>query len=150
MMEPSPITPTDQLKIEIPLSLKNIDILSGLAKWSKIVGVFHIVLGILYCLSIFLLLIPTVIIGVFFILLGTRLTNASAHLKYCLQEPDEETMIHALDNIRKYLFLNGIMFIVMFILVLIIFAVILVFGIALFDIIREMTDPYVAVMTWIK
>ena len=149
-MESSPITTTEQLKIEIPLSLKNIDVLSGLVKWSKIVGVFHIVLGILYCLTIFLLAIPTVILGAFFILLGTRLTNASAHLKYCLQEPDEETMIHALDNIRKYLFLNGIMFIVMFILVLIIFAVILVFGIALFDIIREMTDPYVAVMTWIK
>ena len=149
-MESSPITTTEQLKIEIPLSLKNIDVLSGLVKWSKIVGVFHIVLGILYCLTIFLLAIPTVILGAFFILLGTRLTNASAHLKYCLQEPDVETMIHALDNIRKYLFLNGIMFIVMFILVLIIFAVILVFGIALFDIIREMTDPYVAVMTWIK
>ena len=149
-MESSPITTTEQLKIEIPLSLKNIDVLSGLVKWSKIVGVFHIVLGILYCLTIFLLAIPTVILGAFFILLGTRLTNASAHLKYCLQEPDEETMIHALDNVRKYLFLNGIMFIVMFILVLIIFAVILVFGIALFDIIREMTDPYVAVMTWIK
>ena len=150
MMEPSPITPTDQLKIEIPLSVKNIDILSGLAKWSKIVGVFHIVLGILYCLSIFLLLIPTVIMGVFFILLGTRLTNASAHLNYCLQEPEEETIIHAFDNMRKYMFLNGIMFIVMFILVLIIFTVILVFGIALFDIIGGMTDPYVAVMTWIK
>ena len=149
-MEPSPITTTEQLKIEIPLSLKNIDVLSGLVKWSKIVGVFHIVLGILYCLTIFLLAIPTVILGAFFILLGTRLTNASAHLKYCLQEPDEETMIHALDNVRKYLFLKGIMFIVMFILVLIILAVILVFGIALFDIIREMTDPYVAVMTWIK
>ena len=149
-MEPSPITTTEQLKIEIPLSLKNIDVLSGLVKWSKIVGVFHIVLGILYCLTIFLLAIPTVILGAFFILLGTRLTNASAYLKYCLQEPDEETMIHALDNVRKYLFLNGIMVIVMFILVRIIFAVILVFGIALFDIIREMTDPYVAVMTWIK
>ena len=88
--------------------------------------------------------------GAFFILLGTRLTNASAYLKYCLQEPDEETIMHALDNVRKYMFLNGIMFIVMFVLVLIIFTVILVFGIALFDIIGEMTNPYVAVMTWIK
>ena len=149
-MEPSPITTTEQLKIEIPLSLKNIDVLSGLVKWSKIVGVFHIVLGILYCLTIFLLAIPTVILGAFFILLGTRLTNASANLNYCLQEPEEETIIHAFDNMRKYMFLNGIMFIVMFVLVLIIFTVILVFGIALFDIIREMTDPYVAVMTWIK
>ena len=75
--------------------------------------------------------------GAFFILLGTRLTNASAYLKYCLQEPDEETIMHALDNVRKYMFLNGIMFIVMFVLVLIIFTVILVFGIALFDIIGE-------------
>ena len=150
MMEPSPITPTDQLKIEIPLSLKNIDVLSGLAKWSKILGIFHIVMGILYCLSIFILMIPTVIMGAFFILLGTRLTNASAYLKYCLQEPNEETMVHALDNVRKYLFLNGIMFIVMFVFVLIIFAVILVFGVALFDIFSEMTDPYVAVMTRLK
>ena len=149
-MESSPITTTEKLKIEIPLSLKNIDVLSGLSKWSKIVGVFHIVLGILYCLSIFLLLIPTVIMGVFFILLGTRLTNASAYLKYCLQEPEETTIIHAFDNVRKYMFLNGIMFIVMSVLILIIFAVILVFGIALFDIFTEMTDSYLAVMTWIK
>lgn len=150
MMDPSPITTMDKPKIEIPLSLKNIDVLSGLAKWSKIVGIFHILLGILYCLSIFLLMIPTVILGAFFVVLGTRLTNASVHLKYCLQEPEEDTMVHALDNIRKYLLLNGIMFIVMFVFVLIIFAVILVFGVALFDIIREMTDPYVAVMTWLK
>ena len=33
MMEPSPITPTDQLKIEIPLSLKNID--SHLQLWIR-------------------------------------------------------------------------------------------------------------------
>jgi len=150
MMELSPNTQADQRKIEIPLSMKNIDILSGLAKWSRIVGIFHIVLGILYCLSVFLLLIPTVIMGVFFILLGTRLTNASAYLKYCLQEPEEETIIQAFDNVRKYMFLNGVMFIVMSVIVLIIFAVILVFGIALFDIFSEMTDSYVAVMTWIK
>ena len=146
-MKPAPITSSEQLKIEIPLSLKNIDILSGLAKWSRIVGVFHIVLGILYCLSIFLLLFPTVIMGVFFILLGTRLTNASAYLNYCLQEPEEETIIHAFDNVRKYMFLNGIMFIVMSVLVLIILAVILVFGIALFDIFSEMTDSYIAINT---
>ena len=114
-MDPSPITTMDKPKIEIPLSLKNIDVLSGLAKWSKIVGIFHILLGILYCLSIFLLMIPTVILGAFFVVLGTRLTNASVHLKYCLQEPEEDTMVHALDNIRKYLLLNGIMFIVMFV-----------------------------------
>ena len=149
-MKPSPIIPSEQLKIEISLSLKNIDILSGLAKWSRVVGVFHIVLGILYCLSIFLLLIPTVIMGVFFILLGTRLTNASAHLNYCLQEPEEETIIHAFDNVRKYMFLNGIMFIVMSVLVLIILVVILVFGIALFDIFSEVTDSYTAINTWIQ
>ena len=149
-MELSSNTQTDQRKIEIPLSLKNIGILSGLAKWSRIVGIFHIVLGILYCLSVFLLLIPTVIMGVFFILLGTRLTNASAYLKYWLQEPEEETIIQAFDNVRKYMFLNGVMFIVMSVIVLIIFAVVLVFGIALFDIFSEMTDSYVAVMTWIK
>ena len=149
-MKPAPITSSEQLKIEIPLSLKNIDILSGLAKWSRVVGVFHIVLGILYCLSIFLLLIPTVIMGVFFILLGTRLTNASAYLNYCLQEPEEETIIHAFDNVRKYMFLNGIMFIVMSVVVLTILAVILVFGIALFDIFSEMTDSYIAINTWIQ
>jgi len=150
MMELPPNTQTDQRKIEIPLSIKNIGIFSGLAKWSRIVGIFHIVLGILYCLSVFLLLIPTVIMGVFFILLGTRLTNASAYLKYTLQEPEEETIIQAFDNVRKYMFLNGVMFIVMSVIVLIIFAVVLVFGIALFDIFSEMTDSYVAVMSWIK
>ena len=68
------------------------------------------------------------------------------------RSPDIGSLLGAFQsvNIRKYMFLNGIMFIVMFVLVLIIFTVILVFGIALFDIIGEMTNPYVAVMTWIK
>ena len=146
-MESAQIIDSKESNIEIPLTLKNINVLSGLVKWSKIVGMFHIVLGIIYCLSIFLFMIPTVIIGAFFILLGTRLTTASAYLKYCIQEPNEETIILALENLRKYLFFNGIMFIVIFLLVLIILTIILVFGIALFDIIRDATNPYVSVLT---
>lgn len=149
-MESPKIVDSNQPNIEIPLTLKNINVLSGLVKWSKIVGMFHIVLGIIYCLSIFLFMIPTVVIGVFFILLGTRLTNASANLRYCIQDPNEETIILALENLKKYLFFNGIMFIVMFLFVLIILTVILVFGIALFDILREATNSYISVMTWVS
>ena len=149
-MESPQIIDSNQANIEIPLTLKNINVLSGLVKWSKIVGMFHIVLGIIYCLSIFLFMIPTVVIGVFFIILGTRLTNASANLRYSIQDPNEETIILALENLNKYLFFNGIMFIVMFLFVLIIPTVILVFGVALFDILREATNPYVSIMTWVS
>jgi len=149
-MESPQIIDSNQANIEIPLTLKNINVLSGLVKWSKIVGMFHIVLGIIYCLSIFLFMIPTVVIGVFFIILGTRLTNASANLRYSIQDPNEETIILALENLKKYLFFNGIMYIVMFLFVLIILTVILVFGVALFDILREATNPYVSIMTWVS
>jgi len=143
--------PNQELKIkfEIPLSYKNTETISGLAKWSKIVGIFHIILGIIYCLSIFLLMIPTVVMGIFFIFLGTRLTDASANLDYCIQNPTEETMMSALEYLRKYLFLNGLMFFVMLVFMIIIIAVLLFFGVAIFELFETMTDSYVSVLSFV-
>ena len=137
---------TEKTVIEIPLSPKNIRILTGLVKWSKVLGVFYIMLGILYCLSIFLFMLPTVLMGIFFIFLGTRLTNASSYFKYCIYEHDEESMMAALENVQKYLFLTGIMFIIMFVFVVIIIAILFLFGIAIFEIFEEISYPYVSAL----
>ena len=146
IIENSNISTTEKTVIEIPLSPKNIQILTGLVKWSKIVGVFNIILGILYCLSIFLFMLPTVLIGIFFVFLGTRLTNASSYLRYCIYEHDGESMMTALDNVKKYLLLNGIMYIIMFIFVVIILAILFLFGIAIFEIFEEISYPYVSAL----
>ena len=42
-----------------------------LSKWTKLVGIMNIVLGAIYCLTIFVFAIPTVIIGIINITLGT-------------------------------------------------------------------------------
>ena len=38
--------------------------LDGLQKWTKFVGIMNIITGIIYCLTIFIFSIPTVIMGV--------------------------------------------------------------------------------------
>ena len=146
IIENSNISTTEKTVIEIPLSPKNIHILTGLVKWSKIVGVFNIILGILFCLSIFLFMLPTVVIGIFFVFLGTRLTNASSYLRYCIYEHDGKSMMAALENIKKYLLLNGIMFIIMFIFVIVILSILFLFGVAIFEIFEEISYPYVSAL----
>ena len=53
-----------------------------LCKWTKFVGIMNIIIGAIYCLSIIILSIPTVIMGVITIVMGTKLTNASSHLQF--------------------------------------------------------------------
>jgi hypothetical protein len=78
-----------------------------LKKWTKFVGIMNIVSGILYCLTIFILSIPTVVMGIITIFMGTKLTIAANHLEYALNNSDNKSFQIAIDQLQRYFFING-------------------------------------------
>lgn len=98
--------------------------LDKLIKWTKFVGIANIGIGCLYCLTIFVFSLPTVIIGIITIAMGMKLTVAANHLKFAMANNESESLSFALDQLRQYFTINGILLIVtiVFIGVLIILA----------------------------
>lgn len=107
--------------------------LSKLAGWSKFVGIINILLGILYSLSIIVFMIPTAVVGIFMIFIGTRLLNAAGHLRFAISQKDDRSFALALDQIRSYMTLTGILYIIGLILMIIIIIAVLFFGAALYE-----------------
>ena len=95
-------------------SLDNYGLLtmSNLAKWTKIVGILNIISGALYCLTILIFAVPTVVIGIISIVMGTKLTVAANHLEFAIQNKDQESFTIAVDQLRQYFLINGILLIV--------------------------------------
>ena len=95
-------------------SLDNYGLLtmSNLAKWTKIVGILNIISGALYCLTILIFAVPTVVIGIITIVMGTKLTVAANHLEFAIQNKDQESFTIAVDQLRQYFLINGILLIV--------------------------------------
>jgi len=83
-------------------------------KWTKIVGIMNIVLGALYCLSILFFSIPTVIMGIVTIFMGTKLLTAANHMQFAVQNKDPVTFATSIDQLRQYFFINGILLIITF------------------------------------
>ena len=88
-----------------------------LCKWTKFVGIMNIITGAIYCLSIIILSIPTVIMGVITIVMGTKLTNASSHLRFAVQLKDRQYFSSAMEELRQYFFINGILLLITLILI---------------------------------
>ena len=88
-----------------------------LCKWTKFVGIMNISIGAIYCLSIIILSIPTVIMGVITIVMGTKLTNASSHLRFAVQHKDRQYFSSAMEELRQYFFINGILLLITLILI---------------------------------
>ena len=86
--------------------------MSNLAKWTKIVGILNIISGALYCLTILIFAVPTVVIGIITIVMGTKLTVAANHLGFAIQNKDQESFTIAVDQLRQYFLINGILLIV--------------------------------------
>ena len=86
--------------------------MSNLAKWTKIVGILNIISGALYCLTILIFAVPTVVIGIVTIVMGTKLTVAANHLEFAIQNKDQESFTIAVDQLRQYFLINGILLIV--------------------------------------
>ena len=83
-----------------------------LSKWVKIVGILNIISGSLYCLTIFIFAVPTVVMGIITIVMGTKLTVAANHLEFALQNKDAESFTIAIDQLRQYFLINGILLII--------------------------------------
>ena len=83
-----------------------------LSKWVKIVGILNIISGSLYCLTIFIFAVPTVVMGIITIVMGTKLTVAANHLEFALQNKDAESFTIAIDQLKQYFLINGILLII--------------------------------------
>ena len=114
-------------KLYYELDYHGKDILLKLARWSKFVGLINIAFGFIYCLTIFIFSIPTVIIGIFLILIGTRLTSVAGNLNYCVLHEESASFSEALDQLRSYMFLYGTMMIVMVVIIRLIFFILKLF-----------------------
>ena len=83
--------------------------LEKLVKWTKFVGLMNIITGAMYCLPIFVFSIPTVIMGIITIFMGTKLTNAANHLQFAVQNKDSISFTTAMDQFRSYFLINGVL-----------------------------------------
>ena len=81
--------------------------IARLKKWTKFVGVMNIISGAIYCLTIFILSVPTVIMGVVTIFMGTKLTIAANHLEYAMENSDNKSFQIAIDQLQRYFLING-------------------------------------------
>ncbi|HJL79191.1 MAG TPA: DUF5362 family protein, partial [Candidatus Marinimicrobia bacterium] len=107
------------------------------------VGLINIAFGFIYCLTIFIFSIPTVIIGIFLILIGTRLTSVAGNLNHCVLHEESASFSEALDQLRSYMFLYGTMMIVMVVIIIILIIIAIMFGVAVQDFFFEAADDIV-------
>ena len=114
----------------------------SLYKWSKFVSICTIVLGSITSLSIFLLAIPTAIIGIITIVMGVKLNKASNHLRYAIQVNSKESIFIAADHLRQYFTFNGIIIIISMIFFIIIAVIIALFAGAIIDIFNQSGFDY--------
>ena len=108
----------EQNQILYDLDSEGAYVLDKLSKWNKIIGVFLVVMGIMTLLTIFvdfsnpLSVILSILLSVFMVYLGTRLTSAASHLKHSLYEEDSNSLKIGLNNLRQYFMITGISYIV--------------------------------------
>ena len=106
----------DQVSMENTLNY-NLDsfgslTLEKLVIWTKFVGIMNIITGAIYCLTLLFFSIPTAIMGVITIVMGTKLTNAASHLQFAAQNKDAVSFATAMDQLRAYFLINGVLFII--------------------------------------
>ena len=116
--------------------------MSNLAKWTKIVGILNIISGALYCLTILIFAVPTVVIGIITIVMGTKLTVAANHLEFAIQNKDEESFTIAIDQLRQYFLINGILLIVTVALIGLVIILLIFFAGFFMDLINQSGFDY--------
>jgi hypothetical protein len=104
-------------KLNYNLDFLGLITIEKMYKWTKIVGILNIALGAVYCLSILFLSLPTFIMGIITIIMGSKLVTASNHFQYAVQNKDEESFITAVDQLRQYFLINGILLIITFVII---------------------------------
>ncbi|RMF08729.1 MAG: hypothetical protein D6762_04995 [Candidatus Neomarinimicrobiota bacterium] len=124
-MEADRDTPTVETPADLTLAETDLQVLDTFARWANRLGIFLIVLGILYVLTVFVYAIPTVIAGIFFIAMGTRLTAAAREIQLAREEADGEALIAGLAYIKTF-FIQNLVFYSLVILFMILVAVLMV------------------------
>jgi|TARA_B100000035_G_C20728764_1_gene434531 hypothetical protein len=109
-MEPNQIAAENSLNYNLDsFGLLTLD---KLVKWTKFVGIMNIITGAMYCLTILIFSIPTFIMGVITIIMGTKLTNAASHLQFAVHNKDSISFTTAMDHFRSYFLINGVLLII--------------------------------------
>lgn len=115
----------EQNQIVYELDSEGFYILDKLSKWNKIIGIFFIVMGIISLLGIFAdssnfaMVLFTILLSIFMVYLGTRLTSAASHFKYSLYQEDSKSLKIGMNNLRQYFMITGISYIVIMIFMII-------------------------------
>ncbi|MBT4785526.1 MAG: hypothetical protein HN653_07985 [Candidatus Marinimicrobia bacterium] len=99
------------------LDLLGLITIEKMYKWTKIVGILNITLGIVYSLSILFFSVPTFIMGIITIVMGSKLVTAANHFQFAVQNKDSESFTTAIDQLRQYFLINGILLIVTFVMI---------------------------------
>ena len=114
-----------QNQIVYDLDSEGFFILDKLSKWNKIIGILFIVMGITTLLTIFvdytnpISVLISILLSVFIVYLGTRLTSAASNFKYSLYQEDSECLKIGLNNLRQYFMITGISYVVIIIFMII-------------------------------
>ena len=125
---------TETKKLEYNLDYDGLFILDKLAKWNRIIGILFIIMGVISLLGIFadssnfVLVVFTILISVFIVYLGTRLTAAATNFRSSLTNSNSENFKYGLDNLRQYFVVTGISYFVGFILMIILMLIGSFFG----------------------
>ena len=115
----------EQKQIVYELDSEGFFILDKLSKWNKIIGILFIVMGITSLLTIFVdytnpySVLISILLSVFIVYLGTRLTSAASHFKYCSYQEDSESLKIGMNNLRQYFMITGISYVVIIIFMII-------------------------------
>ncbi len=115
----------EQNQIIYELDSEGLFILDKLSKWNKIIGILFIFMGITTLLTIFvdytnpISVLISILLSIFIVYLGTRLTSAASHFKYSLYQEDSESLKIGMNNLRQYFMITGISYIVIIIFMII-------------------------------
>ena len=124
----------EQNKLIYELDSEGFYFLDKLSKWNKIIGIFFIVMGAISLLGIFTdssnfaMVLFTILLSIFMVYLGTRLTSAASHFKYSIYEKNSESLKIGINNLRQYFMITGISYIAIIAFMIIALAVGSYFG----------------------
>jgi hypothetical protein len=114
-----------QNQIVYELDSEGFYILDKLSKWNKIIGIFFIVMGIISLLGIFTdssnfaMVLFTILLSIFIVYLGTRLTSAASHFRHSIYKEDSKSLKIGMNNLRQYFMITGISYIVIMVFMII-------------------------------
>ena len=125
--------------------------LEKVVKWTKFVGIMNIITGAMYCLLMILFFsIASAIMGVITIIMGTKLTNAATHMRFAAENKDAVSFTTAMDQLRAYFLINGILLIVFIAFILLGLIFISFFAGSLMDFFNESGFDYTVRTTTAK